>query len=42
MVEGVGHAGDESSMSWLYDFYPNVLGWVSFVHVDAVGVSVQY
>lgn len=26
MVEGVGPPGDENSMSWLYDFYPNVLG----------------
>lgn len=27
MVDGVGSAGEESGdMSWLYDFYPNVLG----------------
>lgn len=28
MVDGVGPAGggDETSMSWLYDFYPSVLG----------------
>ena len=28
MVEGVEPVGDESTTSWLYDFYPNVLGWV--------------
>ena len=26
LVDGVGPPGDENSMSWLYDFYPNVLG----------------
>lgn len=30
VIEGVG-SGEESSMSWLYDFYPNVLGSVTIV-----------
>jgi len=36
MVEGVEPVGDESTTSWLYDFYPNVLGWVCSFRIPAV------